>query len=199
MNSPHDPMRRAVSISLAALLALGGTVGTAAGTRHARRSGSRTLVAYFSRSGNTRVVAGLIHRTLDTDLFEIQPARPYPEDYLETVEQARQERDRGDEPALAAKVPNMAVYDTVYLGFPIWGETTPPIIRSFLKAHDLSGKTVIPFVTHGGYGLGNSPAILASHAPKARLRPAFSMQADQERQTMERVTGWLTTNHGADA
>src|SRR5690606_20897018 len=116
--------------------------------------GSRILVAYFSRSGNTRVVAGLIHRALRTDLFEIRPAAAYPEDYLETVEQARQERDRGDEPALAAKVASIAEYDTLYLGFPIGGETAPPPIRSFLKAHDLSGKTVIPFVTPGGYGLG---------------------------------------------
>ena len=157
----------------------------------ARRTSSRALVAYFSRSGNTRIVAGLIHRALGTELFEIRPARPYPEEYLETVEQARQERDRGYEPALEAKNPNMAGYDTVYLGFPIWGETTPPVIRSFLKAHDLSRKTLVPFVTHGGYGLGDSLSILASHAPQAQLRPGFSMQADQERQTMERVTGWL--------
>lgn len=171
--------------------------GSAADTPgEVQRVGSRILVAYFSRSGNTRVVAGLIHRALQTDLFEIRPAAAYPEDYLETVEQARQERDRGDEPALAAKVATIAEYDTLYLGFPIWGETTPPIIRSFLKAHDLSGKTVIPFVTHGGYGLGNSESVLASHAPNARLRPGFSMQADQERQTMNRVTSWLT---GIDA
>lgn len=147
-------------------------------------------MAYFSRSGNTRVVAGLLRREIGADLFEIQPARPYPEDYLETVEQARQERDRGVEPALAAKVP-VATYDIVYLGFPIWGETTPPIIRSFLSAHDLSGKTLVPFITHGGYGLGDSLSVLATHAPKAQLRASFSMQADQERQTMERVTGWL--------
>lgn len=161
------------------------------GDGEARRTGSRALVAYFSRSGNTRVVAGLIHRTLGTDLFEIRPARSYSEDYLETVEQARQERDSGYEPALEARVPNMASYDTVYLGFPIWGETTPPIIRAFLSAHDLTGKTLVPFVTHGGYGLGNSPSILASHAPKARIGKGFVMQADQERQAMERVNAWL--------
>ena len=159
--------------------------------RELLRVGSRILVAYFSRSGNTRVVAGLLNRAMSTDLFEIRPAVPYPDDYLATVEQARLERDRRDEPALAAAVPNMARYETLYLGFPIWGETAPPIIRSFLKAHDLVGKTVIPFVTHGGYGLGNSQSVLASHAPMARLQRCFSMQADQERQTMDRVNGWL--------
>src|SRR6185312_215671 len=190
MTSPHDPARRAVVTALAGLPFISLTAQTS-DSGDAQRTGSRTLVAYFSRSGNTRVVAGLIHRTFGTDLFEIRPAQPYPEEYLETVEQARLERDRGYEPALEAKVSNMATYDTIYLGFPIWGETTPPVIRAFLSAHDLSGKTLIPFVTHGGYGLGNSPSILASHAPKAQLRPGFSMQADQERQTMEQVTGWL--------
>jgi flavodoxin len=185
----HDPTRRAVMAALASLPL--SSYATESGGGESRRVGSRILVAYFSRSGNTRVVAGLIHRELNTDLFEIRPASAYPEDYLETVEQARQERDRGVEPALAAKVSAMANYHTLYLGFPIWGETAPPIIRSFLKAHDLSGKTVIPFVTHGGYGLGNSQSVLKSHAPNARLQRGFAMQADQERQTMDRVTNWL--------
>jgi flavodoxin len=152
---------------------------------------SRTLVAFFSRSGNTRVVAGLIQRALGADLFEIRPATPYPEDYLEQVKQATQERDRGFEPPLAARVSNIAGYDTLYLGFPIWGETAPSIIRTFLKTHDLSGKTVIPFITHGGYGLGSSQDVLRSHAPKAKLERGFSMQADQERQTMNTVNNWL--------
>ncbi|HTV83920.1 MAG TPA: flavodoxin [Dyella sp.] len=190
MASPRDPSRRAVVAALAGLP----LINLAARTKNdgnPQQAGSRTLVAYFSRSGNTRVVAGLVHRALGTDLFDIRPARPYPEDYLETVEQARWERDTDYEPALEAKIPNMAAYDTVYVGFPIWGETAPPVIRAFLSAHDLCGKTLVPLVTHGGYGLGNSLSILASYAPKARLHPGFLMQADQERQTMERVVGWL--------
>ena len=188
METKHDPARRMVLTALAALPLSSAAAETGGGVR---RFGPRIIVGYFSRSGNTRVVAGLIHRALRADLFEIRPAFAYHEEYLATVEQARQERDRGDEPALAAKIANIAEYDTLYLGFPIWGETAPPIIRSFLKAHDLSGKSVIPFVTHGGYGLGNSQSVLASHAPNARLQPGFSMQADQERQTMNTVNGWL--------
>jgi flavodoxin len=76
-------------------------------------------VAYFSRSGNTRVVAGLIQRGLRADIFEIRPAKNYPEDYLDTVEQARQERDSGVEPTLESKVREMADYDILFLGFPI--------------------------------------------------------------------------------
>lgn len=190
MSDDHDPRRRAVMIALAAI-PLSSTASVAEGPGEIRRTGSRTLVVYFSRSGNTRVVAGLIHRTLNTDLFEIRPASPYPEDYLETVEQARQERDSGYEPPLAAGISDIQQYDTVLLGFPIWGETTPPIIRSFLSAHNLAGKTLIPFITHGGYGLGNSLSVVEQHAPKARIVKGFVMQADQERQTMNSVNSWL--------
>ncbi len=161
---------------------------TPAATRSSAEPG--ILVAYFSRSGNTRVIAGLLQRAFSADVFEIQPATPYPEEYLATVARATRERDRGTEPAITAKIPGIARYAMVLLGFPIWGETTPPVIRSFLKAHDLAGKTVVPFVTHGGYGLGGSQAVLASHAVKAKLLAPFSMQADQERQTMNTVNEW---------
>ena len=152
----------------------------------------KTLVVYFSRTGNTRVMARQIQRARGAALFEIQPAMPYPEDYDKTVAQARRERDSDFEPALQARVVDMAEHSTVFLGFPIWGQTAPPVIRSFLSNHDLAGKTLIPFITHGGYGLGNSLKVLAAHAPQARLlETGLSMEADQERRTLTRVTDWL--------
>jgi flavodoxin len=153
----------------------------------------KTLVAYFSRSGNTQVIAGVISRSLGADLFEIEPAKPYPADYFETVEQARRERDSGYEPPLKARFPAMAAYQTIYLCFPIWGETAPPVIRSFLAVHDLSAKTLVPVITHGGFGLGSSLAVLRLHALNARLLDGFTMQGSQERQTTTRVTAWLNT------
>ncbi len=173
------------------LLPAAGASASATTTEAGQSRIRRTLVAYFSRSGNTRVIAGQVHRARGAELFEIEPAKAYPEDYFATVEQARKERDSGYEPPLKARVSGMASYQTVFLGFPIWGETTPPVIRSFLSAHDLSGKSVIPFITHGGYGLGNSISVLRSHAPQARLVEGFSMQAPQERRTIARVTDWL--------
>ena len=155
---------------------------------------ARILVAYLSRSGNTRVIAGTLPRALGADLFEIKPVRPYPEDYEQHVAQATRERDSGFEPPLAEKVANIAIYDEIYLGFPVWGETMPPPVRSFLKTHDLRGKTVRPFITHGGYGVGSSPAVLTNHAPDApdaRIEEAFVIEADQERRTMNTVHGWL--------
>ena len=128
-------------------------------------TGAKTLVAYLTRSGNTRVIAETLHRQLGADLFEIRPARPYPADYEQHVAQAKQERDSGFEPPLAARVDDIDRYDQIFLGFPIWGETTPPPIRSFLEAHDLGGKTLLPFITHGGYGVGEARSVLASHAP----------------------------------
>ncbi len=196
MSNDYDPLRRTVVAALASapFLAL---AAPESGGGHACASGSRMLVAYFSRSGNTRVVAGLIQRGLGADLFEIRAAKPYPEDYLQTVEQARQERDSGFGPALERLVHNMADYDTLLLGFPIWGETAPPIIRAFLSAHDLTGKTIIPFNTHGGYGLGNSRTVVQRHAPKAKLMEGFVMEGEQERKTMDRVNAWLSDSHFA--
>jgi flavodoxin len=154
-------------------------------------SDARILVAYFSRTGNTRVIAGQIRRALGADLFEIQPAEAYPEDYEATVSQAQRERDTGYEPPLNQRVWNIGSYQVVFLGFPIWGMTAPPVIRSFLSGHDLSGTTLVPFITHGGYGIGQSLSVVAEHAPRARLIQGFSKQADQERETLMQVTRWL--------
>lgn len=154
----------------------------------------RILVAHYSRTGNTAVIARQIRRAMDATLFDIKTETPYPEDYEATVEQARRETQSQYLPPLGHFAADIGRYDTIYLGMPIWGMTAPPVIRSFLRAHDLSGKVVIPFITHGGYGLGNSIDVLRAHMPGADLRPAFSMEADQERRTLARVSGWLAEN-----
>lgn len=181
----NSPTRRAMMAGLAAL-----PFGEPAAAPGAK---ARTLVAYFSRSGNTRVLAGVIERTRHAGLFEIRPAQAYPADYFETVEQARQERDRGDLPPLSGQPASLDACDTVYLGFPVWGETVPPAVRTFLSQHDWQGKTIIPFITHGGYGPGDCQAQLARRAPGATIRPAFVLEADQERRTTTSVITWLKT------
>jgi flavodoxin len=186
-----DALSRRAMLASPALLAFASTTACAEPGATERANGPKILVAYFTRSGNTKVIAGTIQRSLGGDLFEIRPARPYPEDYETTVDLAKRERDRGVEPPLAALVPDLAQYDELFLGFPIWGETAPPVIRSFLKSHDLRGKTIRPFITHGGYGLGGSLSVLSSHAPGARIEPPFVMEADQERRTLNAVNGWL--------
>ena len=182
--------REALKASILLPLAAG---ATAAGSSHAQEhvANANTLVAYFTRTGNTRVIAGQICRALGADMFQIEPAEPYPEDYQATVSQAQDEREAGYEPPLKATISNIGSYNVIFLGFPIWGMTAPSSIRSFLSSHDLSGKTVVPFITHGGYGPGQSLSVLAAHAPRARILEGFSKQCDQERETLQQVTAWL--------
>lgn len=187
--SRRKALQSSILVSLMAGLSLQATSSSPSAQQIPSRS--KVLVAYFSRTGNTRVVAGQIRRALGADLFEIQPAEPYSDDYEATVSQAQKERDTGYEPPLQGTVPNIGTYDVIFLGFPIWGMTAPPVIRSFLSGHNLAEKTLVPFITHGGYGVGQSLAIVAQHAPQARLVAGFSKQADQERETLAQVTRWL--------
>ncbi|MDO3385624.1 flavodoxin [Gilvimarinus sp. SDUM040013] len=153
---------------------------------------STTLIAYFTRSGNTRVVAEQLARKLNANMFVIAPATPYPADYEANVEQARRERDAGYQPPLKQRVPGFSGYERVFIGFPIWGMTAPPVIRSFLAQHDLTDKTLVPFITHGKYGLGDSVTVLKQLAPRATILDAYSQECDQERDTMNQVNSWLS-------
>ncbi len=188
------------TMSRRALLAAPGLLPLAVQSSLAQAGGgppmatSKILVAYVSRSGNTRVIAGTLARELKADLFEIRPRDAYPDDYEATVAEATRQREAGFEPPLQASVADIGAYDTVYLGLPVWGETAPPVIRSFLRAHDLTGKTLRPFITHGGFGPGSSMAVITAHAPGATIEPPFVMEADQERRTLTAVRGWLDRN-----
>lgn len=186
--------RREILVS-SVLFPLAASAMSAASANAESDACGKPLVAYFTRSGNTRTVADLLSRDLDGDLFEIEPATPYPADYFETVDQATHERERNFLPPLKASVANLGSYNTVFLGFPIWGASAPSIVRSFLANQDFSGKTIIPFNLHGGYGLGNSREIIAMAAPQANFAPGFVMEGLQERWTTTQVRDWLTKSH----
>ena len=190
--SRRSALRMAASVPLAAGLGLSANSSVA----QQAISGSRCLVVCLSRTGNTRVIAHQIRRARQADFFEIETAKPYPEDYEAMVKQAQEERDSGYEPALKATVSDITLYETIFLGFPIWGTTAPSPVRSFLSAHDLSGKSVVPFVTHGGYGPGDSLSVVSAHMPGARLLDPFTMKADQERETLSQVSRWLRAEPG---
>jgi flavodoxin len=181
--------RQSLAIGLGASLQL---VGERAQAQISDRN--RTLIAFFTRTGNTKLIAGTVRRVIGADLFEVQPAVPYPEDYEATVAQAEREKQAGYEPALKELVAQMGDYSTVYLAFPIWGSTAPTVVKSFLSKHDLSGKDLVPLITHGGYGTGDSRGVLRRMAPQARLREAFVIRMDQEREIMRQVTRWLETS-----
>jgi flavodoxin len=184
-------MRRRTFLQSIPITVAGFTGKTTHATAQEPTWAASALVVFFSRTGNTRVIASQIRRAKQADLFEIVPGAPYPEDYDATVAQARSETSSAYLPPLARSVANISSYDTIYLGFPVWGTTAPPVIRSFLQAHDLAGKQILPFVTHGGYGIGSSMDVVSSLAPDARFEAPFSMECDQERRTLREVTGWL--------
>ncbi len=174
-------------------IGLGTSLGLLAARADAQQTDgrSRALVAFFTRTGNTKLIANTVRRGIDADLFEIQPAEAYPDDYEATVAQAEREKQSGYEPQLKELVAKIDAYDRVYLGFPVWGQTAPTVIKSFLSKHDLSGKSLIPLITHGGYGAGDSLAVLGRLAPQSRLGKPFVIQMDQERAILREVTNWL--------
>lgn len=128
------------------LLPLAGLSALAPATARSQAPGSsaRTLVAFFSRTGNTALVARQIRRARNATLFEIKVARPYPEDYDETVAQAARETRENYLPKLEYLVTDIRQYDEIYLGFPIWGMTAPPVIRSFLQGMTSQGRRSPP-------------------------------------------------------
>ena len=120
----------------------------------------KTLVAYFSASGVTKKTAEKLAKVANADLFEIKPAKPYTREDLDwTNKNSRstlEMKDSSFRPEIAEKLGNMSDYDTVFVGFPIWWYVAPTIIDTFLESYDFGGKTIIPFATSGGSGLGKT-------------------------------------------
>lgn len=122
----------------------------------------KILVAYYSYSGNTKEVAEAIHNNVGGDIFEIKTEGSYPEEYRPMTMQAKKEIQDGYRPKLTTAVADMAQYDVVFIGSPNWWGTITPQVSSFLDSYDLSGKKVIPFVTHGGGGVQDTVADMIS-------------------------------------
>ena len=132
-----------------------------------------TLIAYFSASGVTKALAERLAAALGADLFEIRPETPYTKadlDWMDKNSRSTVEmRDKSSRPAIAGVCPDMEKYDTVFVGFPIWWYVAPTIVNTFLEAHDMAGKTVVPFATSGGSGMGRTNEFLAPSVPNSRL------------------------------
>lgn len=133
----------------------------------------KVLVAYFSATGTTKGVAQQIADGLSCDLYEITPQDPYTDadlNYSDTSSRTTSEmNDENARPAISGAVSNMAQYDVVFLGYPIWWGEAPRIINTFLESYDFSGKTIVPFATSGGSGMGKTNEKLAPSCPGAKL------------------------------
>lgn len=153
---------------------------------------NKTLIAYFSASGVTEKLADTLVRVTGGDLYEIKPVSPYSDADLNwNNKQSRSSVEMNDKtarPAIAVPVENMAQYDVVFVGFPIWWYEAPRIVQTFLESYDFLGKTVIPFATSGGSGMGKTASILQNSCPGANVLPGKRMNASA---SLNEISVWV--------
>ncbi len=153
---------------------------------------SKKLVAYFSASGTTGKVAKTLASAIDADLHEILPVQKYTSADLNwTNKKSRSSVEMNDKsfrPAIANQVENMAQYDVIYVGFPIWWYVAPTIINAFLESYNLEGKVIVPFATSGGSGMGRTNANLKNSCKGADLREGKRFDAGESVQEMKSWT-----------
>jgi flavodoxin len=165
----------------------------------------KCLIAYFSRPGNnyvngsivnlpvgnTEVVAKIIQEITRGDLFHIEAVHTYPEDYTETTEVAKEELRTSARPKLSGHVETMASYDRIFLGYPNWWGTMPMPVYTFLEDYNLSGKTIAPFCTHEGSGLGRSVTDIKKMCPKSTVLDGLAIRGGDVKNAQNEVSGWL--------
>jgi flavodoxin len=151
----------------------------------------KILIAYFSRSGNTREIAVQIHGQVGGDIFEIKSVNDYPADYNACTEQAKQEQEKNARPALATEVQNFASYDVIFMGYPNWWGTLPMPLFTFLEKYNFGGKTMIPFCTHEGSRLGRSVSDIKRICPDAAVKTGLDVHARHVKSAQSDVVAWL--------
>ena len=165
---------------------------TAASAAEKTSPKAKILVIYYSRSGNTAELARQIRQKVGGDMLELKTVKQYPANYNDTTKQAKEELQSGFRPELQPIAVNLAAYDTIYLGSPCWwGGIAPPVI-TFLTERDLAGKTIIPFSTHGGTGLGNTVTDVKKFAPAATVLDGLAVRGSDVKNAQNEITQWLT-------
>ena len=143
-------------------------------------------------TGNTGVVAAMIAETTGADLFSIQTVEKYPDTYDATIDQGQQERNANARPALATHAEDLDRFDVVFLGFPNWWGDMPMAMYSFLDEVDLSGKTIVPFVTSGGSGFSRTISTIESMESGANVQEGLSISGSSATEAQAQVNEWLT-------
>ena len=164
-----------------------------------------TLLVYFSRAGmnyasggpvhtdvgNTAVVAGFIQELVDCDAYEIEAAEPYPYEYEAVTDQAQREKNANTRPAIAGELPDISGYDTLLVGSGVWWGDPPMIMRTFLEGVDTAGKTVVPFTTHAGSGLGSAVQTYRELCPEAAVEQnGLAVRGEDARNARAEVEAW---------
>lgn len=154
-------------------------------------TGSKSLVVYFSWSGNTESVAKSIQAQTDADIFELVPVTPYSDNYDTVLDVAQEEQRNNARPEISGSIENIADYDVIYVGFPNWWGDMPMILYTFFDTYDLSGKTVAPFCTSGGSGLSGTVNEVKSLEPNAAVTQGLHIGSASSSNPGSAVSGWL--------
>ena len=173
--------------------------------------GKRILVAYFSRAdentggvgyiekGNTRILAEMVADITKGDLFEIKTVKSYPKEYRPATEVAKQEKENNERPEINGPLPDMNQYDVIFLGYPIWWSDLPMGVYTFLEKENFAGKTIIPFCTHEGSGIGNTERFIAE-TTKAKVLPGLEMRGKksqtQQAEARKDMEKWVNESLG---
>lgn len=175
-----------------ALLSSGSIVST--GAENTESAGGNVLIAYFSWGGNTAGIAEEIQAQTGADLFEITMVEPYSTDYNTVLDEAQRDQNEQARPELATHVENMDEYDTILLGYPNWWASIPMPVASFLEEYDFTGKTIIPFCSHGGGRFGQSLTAIAKLAPDADMGEGLSVHYSGGDTLPDDIAAWLEVN-----
>jgi flavodoxin len=166
---------------------------------------SKVLLVYYSRPGenyhyggridldvgNTEVLANMITSSAAVDVYRIEAAEPYPQNYDEAVERNKREQEAEARPPITGALPTVETYDVVLLGSPIWNVRPPMIMRSFVDEVDLSGKTIHPFVTYAVSGMGSTAGDYARLCPRATIAEGLAVRGEEVREAQTDVNQWL--------
>ena len=150
-----------------------------------------TVVINGEVLGNTQYMAQVIQRTTNADIYRIEPQNPYPTDHTTLVAQAREEQDQDTRPAIKDAIPDFDSYDTVFIGYPIWWSDLPQILYTFFDTYDFSGKTVIPFSTHGGSSFAGTPAAIQSLEPGAKMLDGLTISRNNIQDAEREIVSWV--------
>lgn len=192
-----DRMRRVFvksmvfSLAVAAMASL--PLFSPASAAAAELAGKKTLIVYYSWSGNTRQVAQQIQQAIQADAVELKTVDPYPADYRQTTAQAKREQEAGYRPPLQSPISNLDAYDVIILGSPNWWGTVALPIFTFLETHDLTGKTIAMYVTHEGSRLGRSMDDLKRLCPGSTILDGLAIRGGSVSSAQGDVAKWLRT------
>ena len=154
----------------------------------------KTLVLYYSQTSNTQTVAQEIATKLGADIEEITMVQPYDGDFNATIERCMQEREQGIIPEIQPIAADLANYDIIFIGYPVWFGTYAPPVAAFLNQVDLSGKKVVPFCTFGSGGLESSVKDLEQAEPNAEILPGYGVRAARLAAMPTEVDQYLKAN-----